>query len=448
MPLGGRPSGARSGRMKREWERQAQNWEEVRHFEELDSDGSDGRGVNSDGRFVSDALHFTGTDLGPHVRRRRIYYDPKDGSESSDEKAEQQDESNSRALQLALRDKEEMLLQKALERIRRSQMLGKANVKLTQPELDAMERKKRLDQAQGKTRGPLVQSNDTRRSIGRQASAEKSAQLESDRRKSSSSRIPFNQAEGESDRAAAVTPPGVIIRSADGTPMYAPIGYYPPPAALAYGTSSRPGSRSASAHSQRQQLTPPLPPTLQRAQKKRYFSVPERAVPPPTSRTSTPHAPPPSGRILRDDPEWIHRPRSASTNQPHTTDPFQYQTYSPPLPQIPPQYNHGRRIVSGPAGVRYPASRPAALATRPYAASSDPSLLLRRRQQSQAAHEVDSGSGEEEEDDGDDDQGDDEDYDDDDEHGVQVDVVPHGQGYDVNFTPEGVGGGRRRSGRR
>lgn len=445
MPLGGRPSGARSGRMKREWERQAQNWEEVRHFEELDSDGSDGRGVSLDGRFASDALHFTGTDLGPHVRRRRIYYDPNDGSELSDENAEQQDESNSRALQLALRDKEEMLLQKADERIRRSQMLGKANVKLTQSELEAMERRRRLDQAQGKTRGPLLKGNDRRRSIGRQASAEKSAQLESDRRKSSSSRIPFTQAEGDSDRAAAVTSPGVIIRSGDGSQIYAPIGYYPPSAALAYGTSSRPGSRSASTHSQRQQLTPPLPPTIQRAQKKRYFSVPERTVPPLTSRTSTP----PSGRILHDDLEWIPRPGSASTNQPHSTEPFQYQAYSPPLPQMPPQYNHGRRIVSGPPGVRYPASRRATLAAQPYAASSDPSLLLRRRQQSQASHGVDSGSGEEEEDDGDDDQGDDdEDYYDDDEHGVQVDVVPHGQGYDVNFTPEGVGGGRRRSGRR
>ena len=92
---------------------------------------------------------------------------------------------------------------------------------------------------------------------------------------------------------------------------------------------------------------------------------------------------------------------------------------------------------------------------RPNAASSDPSLPLRRRQQSQAVHEDDIGSAEEEEDDGDDDDGDDEDYhddddddDDDDEHGVHVDVIERGQGYDVNFTPEGVGGGRHRGGRR
>ena len=444
-PLGGRPSGARPGRAEREWERQAQKWEEVRRFEELDSDDNDGQGVVLDGRFVSDALRFTGADLGPHIRRRRSYYDPNDGSGSSDEDAEQQDESNSRALQLALRDKEEMLVQKALERIRRAQMIGKANVKLTQLELDALERKRRSDQAQGKTRGPLLKSSDGRRSGGRPASAEKPAQLESSRRKSSSSRISLVQAEEESASAAAVTPPGIVIRGADGTPMYAPLGYYPPPpAALAYGTTSRPGSRSASAHSQQQQLTPPLQPPLQRASKKRYFSVPERAMPSPASRMSTSHAPL-SRRILPDDPESIARPRSASTNQPHTVDPFQYQTYSPPLPQLPPQYGHGRRIVSGPAGVQYPAIRRAAAATRPYAASSDPSLSLRRTQRSQAAHELDSESGDEEDDDSEDDEDEDED---DDDHGVHVDVVPHGQGYDVNFTPEGVGGGKRRSGRR
>lgn len=449
-PLGGRPSGARPGRAKREWERQAQRWEEVRHFEELDSDDNDdndGHGAGLGGRFVSDALRFTGADLGPNIRRRRSHY-PNDGSESSDEVAEQRDESSSRALQLALRDKEEMLVQKALERIRRSQVLGKANVKLTQPEIDALERKRRLDQAQGKSRGPPGKSSDRRRSSGRPGSAEKPAQLESTRRNASSSsgRFALTEAEDESGPAAAVTPAGMMVRGADGTPIYAPNGYYPPPAALAYGTSSRPGSRSASAHSLQQQLTPPLPPALQRAQKKRYSSVPERAMPSPTSGTPASHAPP-SSRVLPNDPGWIPRPRSESTNQPHAIDPFQYQTYSPPLPQIPPQYGYGRRIVSGPAGVRYPAIRQAAPATRPYAASADSSLLLRRRQQSQAVHEVDSGSGEEEEEDSDDSEDDDE-AGDDDEHGVHVDVIPHGQGYDVSFTPAGIGGGRHRSGRR
>ena len=347
-----------------------------------------------------------------------------------------------------------MLVQKAVERIRRAQMIGKANVKMSQSELDALERKRRSDQTQGKTRGPLVKNSDGRRSGGRPASTEKQAQSKSIGRKSSGSRTSLTQTEEESAHAAAVAPPGMLIRGADGTPMYAPIGYYyPPPAALAYGASSRPGSRSASAHRQQQQLTPPLLPTVPRAQKKRYFSLPEQAMPSPTSRTFTSHAPP-LRRPLPDDPEWIPRPRSASTNQHHPVDPFQYQTYSPPLPQMPPQYGQGRRIVSGPAGVQYSAIRRAAPAMRPNAASSDPSLPLRRRQQSQAVHEDDIGSGEEEEDDGDDDDGDDEDYhdddddDDDDEHGVHVDVIERGQGYDVNFTPEGVGGGRHRGGRR
>lgn len=440
-PLGGRPLGARPGRAKRDWERQAQRWEEARRFEELDSDDNDGHGADLGGEFASDALRFTGAVLGPNIRRRRSHY-PNDGSESSDEFAEQRDESSSRALQLALRDKEEMLVQKALERIRRSQVLGKANVKLTQPEIDALERKRRFDPAQGKSRGLPGKSSERRRSSGRPGSAEKPAQLESTRRNASSSsgRFALTLAEDDSGKAAAVTPAGIIVRGVDGTPMYTPIGYYPPPAALAYGASSRPGSRSASAHSLQQQLTPPLPPALQRAQKKRYSSVPERGMPSPTSGTPASHTPP-SGRILPDDPRWIPPPRSDSTNQPHAVDPFQYQTYSPPLPQTPPQYGYGRRIVSGPAGVRYPAIRQATPATRAYAASADYSLLLRRGQQSQAVHEVESGSGGQEGDYSDEE-------DDDDDHGVHVDVIPHGQGYDVSFTPEGVGGGKHRSGRR
>ena len=425
--------------MRRNWERQAQKWEEVRRFEELDSEDGDGQGVGLDERFISDELRFTGADLGLHSRRRRSYHDPNDSSGSSDENAGRRDESNGRAMQLALRDKEELLVQKALERIRRAQMLGKTNVKLTQPEIDALERKRQYDQAQGKTVGPPVKSSDRRRSSGRPASAGKPAQPESGRRKSN--RTSLIRADDDPAGVAPVTPPGIVIRAADGTPMYAPIGYYPAPANLGYGSSSRPGSRSASAHSQQQQLTPPLPPALQRVQQKRYYSVPERALPSPTSRSPISHISP-LGRPLPDDPAWIPRPRSASSNQPHTIDPFQYQTYSPPLPQMPPQYSQGRRIVSGPADVQYPATRRAAPATRPNAASSDPSLSLLRRRQSEAVHhEMDSGSEEQEEDDDDDD-------DDDDDHGVQVDVVPHGQGYDVNFTPEGVGGGRPRSGRR
>ncbi|KAI2788545.1 hypothetical protein POX_e06564 [Penicillium oxalicum] len=46
------------------------------------------------------------------------------------------------AVQLAMRDKEDHLVDQALERIRRAQMLGRKNVRLSQRELDALERRR------------------------------------------------------------------------------------------------------------------------------------------------------------------------------------------------------------------------------------------------------------------------------------------------------------------
>lgn len=47
------------------------------------------------------------------------------------------------AMQLAMQDKEELLVEKALAKIRRAHVLGKKNVRLSQEELEALERKHR-----------------------------------------------------------------------------------------------------------------------------------------------------------------------------------------------------------------------------------------------------------------------------------------------------------------
>ena len=52
------------------------------------------------------------------------------------------DRTVSYAVQLAMKDKEEWLVDKALERIRRAQMLGQENVRLSKRELEALERKR------------------------------------------------------------------------------------------------------------------------------------------------------------------------------------------------------------------------------------------------------------------------------------------------------------------
>jgi len=123
--------------------------------EELDSDDdtdTQGVGLNfKEKRFVSDPLQFTGIDLAPASRARKPYNydDSEDSSEDSDSEIEFE---GTNALQVALRDKEEALVQSALARIRRAQEKGKREVKLNQDELDALEKRRKRMQAAATTK--------------------------------------------------------------------------------------------------------------------------------------------------------------------------------------------------------------------------------------------------------------------------------------------------------
>ncbi|MCJ1253108.1 hypothetical protein MMC24_000915 [Lignoscripta atroalba] len=420
MPPWGRPSGGQKGKRWKEWERQARQWEEQKRFEELDSEDDDGEGVGLGGPFAGDELHFTGADLEPRSRNRQRH-DYTDSSDASDDANERFDGRSGAAMQLALRDKEELLVQKALERIRHAQMLGKTNVKLTQPEIDALERKRQKDQAKGRRSSSNLKANDRRQSSSRITNPANSTTLVAGKRKSRSSLNKYDVAGTINPGGNA--PPGFIVPGPDGNPVYAPIGYYQPPA-LPYGSSSRPGSRSASSNSQKHQYTPPLQQSQYRSPPKRYSSVPEQhSQPSPAART------PPLPRPLPDDPSWIPRPRSASSTHSLSTDPYPYQAYSPSLPQVPHQYSQGRRNVSGPPEVQYSTTRTMVPSARPYASASDPSLLRQEY----------SGEGRTSEDDLEDD---------DDDNGVQVDVISYGQGYGVQVSPPDSGVGRQRKGRR
>lgn len=313
-------------------------------------------------------------------------------------------------MQIALRDKEELLVQKALERIRRAQMLGKTNVKLTQPELDALERKKKKDEAESARKKPGIRNADRRRSSG--LSHDASREQKSNRRKSKGYFPAYDGESSSSSRRAA--PPGILVPGPAGVPAYSPLGYYPPTTAP-QGGSPRSGSRSASSHGLAQ-VSPPLP----RVYKQRYSSGPDPAHPSPAPRS------PPSLRRLPDDPNWIPRPRSSSSVSSQPYPPDQYQAYSPPLPQMPHQYSQGRRSVSSPQpDVQYPRN-----GGEPQARSSEPSSLRREhsRQSSPEKSESEEGSA------SDDDEGD----------GVQVDVVPYSQGYGVSVRPERVRERQRR----
>ena len=401
-PLWGRPSGARPGQRRGGSGRQAQQWEEDRRFEEVDSDEDDGQGVGLDKAFVSDELHFTGEDLGRRSRRRRVYDDGMSSESSSHEY--ESDHGAGGTMQIALRDKEDLLVQKALERIHRAQMLGRKNVKLTQPELDALERKRRKDEAESAPRKSETRKADRRHGSGQ--SRDTSREQKSSRRKS---KAYFSAYESESSSTSRrATPPGILVPGPGGMPAYSPLGFYPPTTAP-QGGSSRSGSRPSSSHSHAQ-ASPPLP----RPHKQRYSSGPDPAQPLQAPRS------PQLSRRLPDDPNWIPRPRSSSSVSNQTYPADQYHSYSPPLPQLPQQVSQGRRAVSSPQPeVQYPHVR-----GEPQSRYSGPSSLRREQSRQSTPERSESAEGSA--------------SDDDEGEGVQVDVIPYSQGYGISVRPEGA----------
>ncbi|KAJ5443899.1 uncharacterized protein N7458_007771 [Penicillium daleae] len=144
MPRWGRPPGARMGRHNRGGRAQ---WEESRRVEEVESEEDE---VDAYGRELvrkARAGYMRQLEYGSRGPRRRSDYDEMTDETESVEGGEfdlydHEDSTVAYAVQLAMRDKEDQLVEKALERIRRAQMLGKKNVRLSQRELDALERKR------------------------------------------------------------------------------------------------------------------------------------------------------------------------------------------------------------------------------------------------------------------------------------------------------------------
>ncbi|KFZ17495.1 hypothetical protein V502_04567 [Pseudogymnoascus sp. VKM F-4520 (FW-2644)] len=123
------------------WERDQARYRESVRVEELDSDdSSDARGVAVNGY----PARYSAIDIAPKSRKAYAYQS--DSSSSSSASSTDSDSSgNVSAAQIALRDKEEALVQSALARIRRAQEKGKLEVKLREDELAALEnRRKRI----------------------------------------------------------------------------------------------------------------------------------------------------------------------------------------------------------------------------------------------------------------------------------------------------------------
>ena len=403
MPPWGRPPGERQGRKRKEWERQRRQWEEQVRFEELDTDSDEGQGVGWGHHFKSDELHFSGADLGQLIpgRTRHNYSDNSDDYEDGDN-YDDGGRSGSR-MQVALREKEDVLVERALARIRRAQELGRDNVQLTEPERDALERKMQNDRAKGKK--PVLRSKGSGEST--RANTRKRLSAPTSKPKGSKSSLKKSD-----EPTGPLGPPGLVVAGPDGQSVFAPIGYYP-------SSSSRPSSRSNSAQNLRQ---PQIP-----ASQAPYRSLPQRWSPSSPEYTST-RASMPARPLLPDDPNWRTRSRSSSaTNPSDPVDPFQYLQSQPKLPARYGAPGGGRRNVSGPADFGYANLRPYQpnLPPRGYTSSSDPSLARREHPSSSGGGRYVRGgyaSDEEGEED------------DDDDDAMLVDVVPYGQGYEVNVS--------------
>jgi len=396
--------------------------------EELDSDDTDTQGVGlnfKEKRFASDPLHFTGIDLSSNPRARRAYaYDTEDSSDSEMSEVE-----GTNALQVALRDKEEALVQSALARIRRAQEKGKREVKLNQDELDALEKRRKRMQAAATTKP-------------RKDSAGSGGSGSEKRRKNDKHLItvpiaePSSRKKGKSKRSEEVlrhppgasNPPGMLVAGPDGALTYAPVGYYPPQESSSRSSPVRP--RSAN-----QQVRGEPPPQLAypAGSSSRHFSEGMR----PTSSSSNS-----SRRPLPDDESWLpaHSRRSSVSSQP--VDPFEYQTSSGHPPSIPQQYlQQGRRNVSGPE-IAYSSLRrsPPVGGGYPAAArglASDPTLRRKSSNRDEIADSANSSSDDEE------------DESDDLGNGVQVFVEEREKTKERAVVPrKPVGGSSKRKGRR
>ncbi|KAL8874483.1 MAG: hypothetical protein Q9174_000176 [Haloplaca sp. 1 TL-2023] len=373
-----------------------------RYVEELDSDDDDGQGVTLD-RSYHDGHLFLDSDVGHFTQDRRLHtFD--DDTPSSDEGRALERRSPG-TMQLALRNKEDLLVEQALERIRRAQMLGKQNVKLSKPEIGALERKRRQDEAKRASVGSDVKQADRRRSSGQLKVVAKETKP-GKRRSGGPGTVP-DRAYPSDGRTA--TPPGAFTAPRpNGRPVQSPPGHR----AVSSIRDSRSGSRSGSSASL-QQTTPPLPSNQYWSPQPRYPPEAGHGPPFPAFRNS------PVPRRLPDDPHWDPRPRSSSSNHPYSQEAQYSHPYpSPPFPTSS-QYFQGRRIVSGPAEMRYPIIRRPVPLSPSQATSTHPNM---------GPPSGDSFRDDNVSEDGSDD--DDEDY------GVQVDVRDYDHGYEVRRGPD------------
>ncbi|KAH0847970.1 hypothetical protein AYO21_03663 [Fonsecaea monophora] len=374
MPPGGRPPRGRGGRNKdRLWEFQQQqrSWDYNVRVEELDTDDEiSPHGVEPDqgygpSRFRSDELHFTGIDLGGGVVRRR-----RSGDSFGDDLTPSDDEDDydpyaglvRRAdMQMAYREKEDMLVQRALDRIARARALGKPNVKLSRAEIDALKRLE-LDRSQTPPQTPAAaapQAPKSKKEVVKRKPVE--VRKVSGKKPSGGSPAKGRAADGRNrgrssasnssprenvDNSVAYALPPVDV-DYDRRVPYTQGYYVTGPRQL---EPLRHSSRTNSNQSLRQQQMQQAPPYQQHPYySHRYSSNPDVLY--NNHGSSSPR----SSRPDPSEPDWEPRARSTSSLVNVPLDQLPYQTSVGRAPRFDPAdprfASPQRRVVSGPAGV-------------------------------------------------------------------------------------------------
>jgi len=376
------------------------------------SSGSDRNQQN----FTGDELYFTGYDL---ARARSLGNSSSDnmgyGEEygySDEEEQWEIERQRYAAYLLAVRERDEALVQSAQEKMREARVRGKSNVNLSQQEVDALERRRLQQQPEPLAPRTPSKGKSSRSSSAASLSTEKPKKKtnrlfsapapKTNKSRSSKSRSRDNSMDSSGGSTPQNPPPGFMVQGPNGQPMYAPIGYFPP-----YADGGRPPSshsRPASA-SRKPQATPSYDP-YSPYQSSRYLSRPEVYRPSSSSPRRSP------------DELYVPRHRAASSAQ------FSPEGYC--HPSMPPR--QGRRNVSGPADVNYTKLRRVAPSS-PLAEQPSPMLeeIPDRRASAPAMDQRDgtpssSSSG-------------------DDNQGVRIEIVPDskGGGYRIDRTPDSHG---------
>lgn len=406
MPLWGRPSGARQGKMRNVRDKNLRKRMDDRRLREIGSDEEDGEGLGVDQSYFNDESYLTGAASLSRLRNRRVLINDYASEPSEDENGS---DDGIGGMQLVLPDKEERLARKASERIRSARILGLKNVMLSESEYDALESKRKRDEVATMTEAPSSLTRGRPRN-GVQLTEPARGQRGSIVRIRSF--IP-NYDNEELPRPEVATPPGILVPGSNGSLSYRPF----PDSAVSQRPicrSSRTGSGSAIFHSQ--QPNTPL--------RSSQFYQPEVGYPltQGASRLSSRVQPNHLAHHVPDDHNWNSWPRSASS-----------QIYPPHVSQERPFYAQGRRNLSGPTEINSIGSRRGNPPPMPHP-SSEPSLLHRAHHTtSNSEYLTDNDDGNEEDDQG---------------HDVQSNVSPYNQNYGVNEEREGYRRDwRRRSGR-